>query len=56
MRGIGELQVNVLWENVVLPVRGSVGVARYDLCVAGSCVIPSWGNVMIRAYAALTPM
>ena len=44
MRGVGELHVKILWENVVLPVRGSAGAAGYDLCVAGSCVIPSRGK------------
>ena len=41
MSGTGELQVKILRENAVLPVRGSAGAARYDLCVAGSCVIAS---------------
>ena len=36
MRGSSELQV--------LLVRGSAGAAGYDLCAAGSCVIPSWGK------------
>ena len=44
MRGTGELQVKILWENAVLPVRGSAGAAGYDLCAAGSCVIPSRGK------------
>ena len=37
----GELQVKLLLENAVLPVRGSVGVAGYDLYAASNCVIPS---------------
>ena len=44
MRGTGELQVEVLQENIVLLVWGSVGVAGYDLCAASYCVIPSWGK------------
>ena len=44
MRGIGELQVKVLWENTVLLVRGSVGAAGYDLHVASSYVILCWGK------------
>ena len=44
MRGIRKLQVKVLWENVVLPVHGSAGATSYDLYVANSCVIPSWGK------------
>ena len=44
MSETGELQVKILWENIVLPVRGSAGAAGYDLCAAGSCVIPSRGK------------
>ena len=44
MRGTGELQVKILWENAVLPMRGRAGAAGYDLCVAGNCVIPSQGK------------
>ena len=44
MRRIGELQVKILRENAVLPVRGSVGAAGYDLCAASNCVIPSRGK------------
>ena len=39
--GTGELQVEILQENAVLPLRGSVGAAGYDLCAAGNCAIPS---------------
>ena len=28
----------------MLPVRGSAGATGYDLCVAGSCIIPSRGK------------
>ena len=41
MRGTGELQVKILQQNAVLPMRGSAVAAGYDLCIAGSCVIPS---------------
>ena len=44
MRGTGELQVKIFWENAVLPVHGSARAAGYDLCAAGSCVIPSQGK------------
>ena len=44
MRGTGELQVKILRENAVLPVRGSARAAGYDLCGAGSCIIPSRGK------------
>ena len=44
MREIGEQQVKILGENVVPPLQRSVGVANYDLCAIGSCVIPSRGK------------
>ena len=53
MRGTGELQVKILRENAVLLMRGSVGVASYDSCVAGSCVIPSWGKGTIEIGLAV---
>ena len=40
MRGTGELQVKILRENAVLPVRGSARATSYDLCTADSYVIP----------------
>ena len=53
MRGTGELQVKILRENAVLPVRGSVGAAGYDLCAAGSCVIPSRGKGTVETGLAV---
>ena len=53
MRGTGELQVKILRENAVLPVRGSAGVAGYDLYAAGSCVIPSQGKGTIGTGLAV---
>ena len=44
MSGTSELQVKILRENAVLPMRGSAGAAGYDLCAASSCVIPSRGK------------
>ena len=65
MRGTGELQVKILRKNPVLPVRGSAGAAGYDLCVAGSCVIPSRGKgtveiglavaLLVGTYACIAP-
>ena len=52
-RGTGELQVKILWENAVFSVRGSVGAARYDLCAAGSCVIPSRGKGTVETGLAV---
>ena len=49
----GELQVKVLWENVVLLVRRSAEAASYDLCVAGSCVIPSQGKGTVETGLAV---
>ena len=53
MRGSGELQVKILQENAVLPVRGSAGAAGYDLCAAGSYVIPSWGKGTVETRLAI---
>ena len=54
VRGAGELQVKILQENAVLPVRGSAGAAGYDLCAAGSCVIPSRGKGIVDTGLAVT--
>ena len=54
MRGTGELQVKILRENAVLPVRGSVGAAGYDLCIASSCVIPSRGKGTVETRLAVS--
>ena len=40
-RETGELQVKILWGNIVLLVWESAGAASYDLCAVGSYVIPS---------------
>ena len=53
MRGIGKLQVKILRENAMLPVRGSAGAARYDLCAAGNCVIPSRGKGIVETGLAV---
>ena len=53
-RGTGELQVKILRENIVLPVRGSVGAVGYDLCAAGSCVIPSQGKGTMETRLAVS--
>ena len=53
MRGTGELQVKILWENAMLPVRGSARAAGYDLCVAGSCIIPSRGKDTVEIGLAV---
>ena len=49
----GELQVKILRENAVLPMRGSAGAAGYDLCAAGSYVILSWGKDTIETGLAV---
>ena len=53
MSGTGELQVKILQENAVLPVRGSAGAAGYDLCATGSCVIPSRGKGIVETGLAV---
>ena len=53
MSGTGELQVKILRENAVLPVCGSAGAAGYDLCAAGSCVIPSGGKGTVETGLAV---
>ena len=53
-RGDGKLQVKLLRGNVVLPARGSAGVASYDLCVANNCVIPSWGKGTVETGLAVS--
>ena len=55
MRGTGELQVKILRENAMPPMRGSAGAAGYDLCAVTSCVIPSRGKgtVETRLVVAL---
>ena len=53
MSGTGELQVKILRENAVLPLRGSAGAAGYDLCAASSCVIPSRGKGTVETGLAV---
>ena len=53
-RETSELQVRLLWENVVLLVWGSAGVAGYDLCAANNCVIPSRGKGTIDTGLAVS--
>ena len=53
MSGIGELQVKILRENTMPPVRGSVGVASYDLCATNSYVIPSRGKGTVETGLAV---
>ena len=36
-----ELRVKCLWDNAMLPVRGTVGAAGYDISAANGCVIPA---------------
>ena len=50
----GELQVKLLRENAVLPVRGSAGVAGYDLCAANNCIIPSRGKGTVDTRLAVS--
>ena len=54
MRETGELQVKILQENTMLPVCGSAGAARYDVCATGNCVIPSQGKGIVETGLAVT--
>ena len=40
----GELRVKRLRDNAMLPVRGTAGVAGYDISAASGCVIPAHGK------------
>ena len=52
----GELRVKCLRDNVVLPVRGIVGPARYDINAASRCVIPAHGQGSVdTGLAVLLP-
>ena len=40
----GELRVKCLRDNAVLPIRGSVGAAGYDISAASGYIIPAHGK------------
>ena len=40
----GELKVQYLWENILLPIRGSEGASSYCPFVAGNSIMPSLGK------------
>ena len=50
----GELQVKLLWGNVVLPARGSAGATGYDLSAASNCIIPSQGKGTVETGLAVS--
>ena len=50
----GELQVRLLRENAVLPVRGSARAVGYDLCATSNCIIPSRGKGTIDTGLAVS--
>ena len=50
----GELQFKLLRENAVLPMRENAGIASYDIFVASSCIIPSWGKGTIEIGLAVS--
>ena len=39
-----ELRVKCLWDNAVLPVRGTTAAVGYNISVASGCVIPPHGK------------
>ena len=52
----GELRVKCLWDNAVLPVRGTAGAAGYDISAASGCVIPGHGKESVDiGLAVLLP-
>ena len=54
MRGTGELQVKDTWGKRSTPnTWQSVATANYDLCSAGSCVIPSRGKGTMETRLAV---
>ena len=54
MRETSELQVRLLRENAVLPVRGSARATGYDLCAASNCIIPSRGKGTVDTGLAVS--
>jgi dUTP pyrophosphatase len=47
------LQIKRLSENAILPTRGSVYAAGYDLCSAYDCVIPARGKGLVKTDLAI---
>ena len=54
MRETSELQVKLLWENAMLPMRRSARVVDYDLCAANSCIIPPQGKGIVETSLAVS--
>ena len=42
------VKVKKLCNNAKLPVRGSIGVARYDLAATQTTVVPAHGKVLVK--------
>ena len=51
----GELQVRLLQENAVPPVRGSARATGYDLCAASDCVTPGGKGIVEIGLAVSLP-
>ena len=54
---IGKLRVKCLWDNAMLPVRGTARSVGYDISVASGCIIPAHrkGSVDIGLVVSLPP-
>ena len=50
----GELRVKCLRDNAVLPIRGTVGAAGYDISAASGCVIPAHGKGSVDTGLAVS--
>ena len=50
----GKLRVKYLWDNAVLPVRGTAGAAGYDISAASGCVIPAHGKGSVDTGLAVS--
>ena len=54
-RGVtGELRVQYVRDNAVLPVRGTSGAAGYDISSASNCVIPAHGKGTVETGLAVS--
>ena len=50
----GELRVQCVRDNAVLPVRGTAGAAGYDISAASECVIPAHGKGTVDTGLAVS--
>lgn len=48
-----ELRVKCLWDSAMLPMRGTIGVAGYDLSAANKCMILANGKGVVDTSLAV---